>query len=53
MFAKFHVRCEIAKGIAKVASLRLARGELFVNHDDYAQFLKESREATNNKRIRT
>ena len=41
MFVKFRVRCEIAKGTAKVVSLRLARGELFVNHDDYAQFLKE------------
>ena len=52
MFAKFCIRYKIGKGIAKVASLRLARGELFVNHD-YAQFLKESREATNNTRIHT
>ena len=49
--SKFHVRCKIANGIAKVASLRLAHGELFVNHDNYAQFLKESCKLTNNTHV--
>ena len=49
--SKFRVRCKIVNRIAKVASLRLAHGELFVNHDNYAQFLKESCKATNNTHV--